>query len=156
MKPMKGGEHMLMLQGVNTKQEVDALKTDDSVVMWRFPTEQSTVRKISRCWTNQLVMWVAEPRIRCVQHPISSEIPIRAGGLLAAGREARMLADRAAGRSPIRIGSSTGTSPVLGRQSASLFHLLQVLRQKSGHVFESRYIGGVDFHQDLVGFQAGA
>ena len=33
MKPMKGGEHMLMLQGINTKQEVDALKTDDSIAM---------------------------------------------------------------------------------------------------------------------------
>ena len=34
MKPMKGGEHqMMLLKGVNTKQEVDALKTDDSVAM---------------------------------------------------------------------------------------------------------------------------
>lgn len=33
MKPMKGGEHLLMLQGVSTKQQVDALKTDDSVAM---------------------------------------------------------------------------------------------------------------------------
>lgn len=33
MKPMKAGEHMLMLNGINTKQEVDALKTDDSVAM---------------------------------------------------------------------------------------------------------------------------
>src|SRR6266498_1707142 len=33
MKPMKGGEHLLMLQGINTKQEVDALKTDDTVAM---------------------------------------------------------------------------------------------------------------------------
>jgi len=33
MKLMKGGEHMLMLQGINTKQEVDALKTDDSIAM---------------------------------------------------------------------------------------------------------------------------
>jgi len=33
MKPMKGGEHLLMLQGINTKQEVDALKTDDSIAM---------------------------------------------------------------------------------------------------------------------------
>ena len=33
MKPMKGGEHLLMLQGVNTKQEVDALKTGDSIAM---------------------------------------------------------------------------------------------------------------------------
>lgn len=33
MKPMKGGEHLLMLQGVNTKQEVDALKTDDTIAM---------------------------------------------------------------------------------------------------------------------------
>lgn len=32
MKPMKGGEHMLML-GVKTKQDVDALKTGDSVAM---------------------------------------------------------------------------------------------------------------------------
>jgi len=33
MKPMKGGEHLLMLQGIHTKQEVDALKTDDTVAM---------------------------------------------------------------------------------------------------------------------------
>lgn len=33
MKPMKGGEHLIMLQGINTKQEVDALKTDDSIAM---------------------------------------------------------------------------------------------------------------------------
>jgi hypothetical protein len=33
MKPMKGGEHQLMLNGINTKQEVDALKTDDSIAM---------------------------------------------------------------------------------------------------------------------------
>src|SRR5262245_55255227 len=32
MKPMKGGEHQLML-GINTKQEVDALKTDDTIAM---------------------------------------------------------------------------------------------------------------------------
>jgi hypothetical protein len=32
MKPMKGGEHLMML-GVNTKEEVDALKTDDSIAM---------------------------------------------------------------------------------------------------------------------------
>ena len=33
MKPMKGGEHLLMLQAINTKQEVDALKTDDTIAM---------------------------------------------------------------------------------------------------------------------------
>jgi hypothetical protein len=33
MKPMKGGEHQMMLNGINTKQELDALKTDDSVAM---------------------------------------------------------------------------------------------------------------------------
>lgn len=33
MKAMKGGEHLLMLNGINTKQEVDALKTDDSIAM---------------------------------------------------------------------------------------------------------------------------
>src|SRR6266536_5882132 len=33
MKPMKGGEHLLMLQGINTKQEADALKADDSIAM---------------------------------------------------------------------------------------------------------------------------
>lgn len=32
MKPMKGGEHQMML-GIKTKQEVDALKTDDSIAM---------------------------------------------------------------------------------------------------------------------------
>jgi len=33
MKPMKGGEHMMMLQGINTQEQVDALKTDDSIAM---------------------------------------------------------------------------------------------------------------------------
>ena len=33
MKPMKGGEHLLMLQGIKTRAEVDALKTDDSIAM---------------------------------------------------------------------------------------------------------------------------
>lgn len=33
MKPMKGGEHLLMLRGVSTKHEVDSLKTGDSVAM---------------------------------------------------------------------------------------------------------------------------
>ena len=33
MKPMKGGEHMLMLQGINTKQQADDLKTGDSIAM---------------------------------------------------------------------------------------------------------------------------
>jgi len=34
MKPMKGGEHqMMLLKGVNTKQEVDSLKTGDSIAM---------------------------------------------------------------------------------------------------------------------------
>ncbi len=33
MKPMKGGEHLLMLQRITTKQEADALKTDDSIAM---------------------------------------------------------------------------------------------------------------------------
>jgi hypothetical protein len=33
MMPMKGGEHQLMLNGINTKQEVDALKTGDSIAM---------------------------------------------------------------------------------------------------------------------------
>ena len=33
MKPMKGGEHLLMLQGINTKQQADALKTGDSMAM---------------------------------------------------------------------------------------------------------------------------
>lgn len=33
MKPMKGAEHLLMLQGINTKQEADALKPDDTIAM---------------------------------------------------------------------------------------------------------------------------
>ena len=33
MKPMKGGEHMLMLQGINTKAQADALKPDDTIAM---------------------------------------------------------------------------------------------------------------------------
>ena len=33
MKPMKGGEHMLMLNKIETKAEADALKSDDTVAM---------------------------------------------------------------------------------------------------------------------------
>jgi hypothetical protein len=33
MKPMKGGEHMLMLKEVKTTQEVNALKTGDTMTM---------------------------------------------------------------------------------------------------------------------------
>jgi hypothetical protein len=33
MKPMKGGEHLLMFREVKTKQEVDTLKTGDSIAM---------------------------------------------------------------------------------------------------------------------------
>ena len=33
MKPMKGGEHMLMLNKIETTQELNALKTDDSLAM---------------------------------------------------------------------------------------------------------------------------
>jgi len=33
MKPMKGGEHQLMLQEVKTTQEADALKTGDTMAM---------------------------------------------------------------------------------------------------------------------------
>jgi hypothetical protein len=33
MKPMKGGEHLLMLNKIETKQDLDALKTDDSLAM---------------------------------------------------------------------------------------------------------------------------
>lgn len=33
MKPLKGGEHLLMLQGLTTKQDLDSLKTGDSVAM---------------------------------------------------------------------------------------------------------------------------
>jgi len=33
MKPMKGGEHLMMLQQIKTKQDADALKPDDTVAM---------------------------------------------------------------------------------------------------------------------------
>ena len=33
MKPMKGGEHMMMMQGITTTEEVEALKPDDSMAM---------------------------------------------------------------------------------------------------------------------------
>ena len=33
MKPMKGGEHQLMLNQIETKEQVDALKADDSIAM---------------------------------------------------------------------------------------------------------------------------
>lgn len=33
MKPMKGGEHLLMLQGISTTQEANALQADDSIAM---------------------------------------------------------------------------------------------------------------------------
>lgn len=33
MKPMKGGEHMLMLNKIETKAQADALKPDDTIAM---------------------------------------------------------------------------------------------------------------------------
>ena len=33
MRPMKGGEHLLMLQGINTQAEAEAVKPDDSFAM---------------------------------------------------------------------------------------------------------------------------
>jgi len=33
MKPMKGGEHLLMLNKIETTQDLNALKTDDSIAM---------------------------------------------------------------------------------------------------------------------------
>ena len=33
MKPMKGGEHLLMLQGIKTQAEAEALKPDDTIAM---------------------------------------------------------------------------------------------------------------------------
>ena len=33
MKPMKGGEHQMMLNKLDTKEEADALKTDDNIAM---------------------------------------------------------------------------------------------------------------------------
>ena len=33
MKPMKGGEHMLMLKEITSKKDVDALKTGDTIAM---------------------------------------------------------------------------------------------------------------------------
>ena len=33
MKPMKGGEHQMMLNKIETTQDLDALKTDDSMAM---------------------------------------------------------------------------------------------------------------------------
>lgn len=33
MKPMKGGEHLLMLNEIKTKQDFNALHTDDSMAM---------------------------------------------------------------------------------------------------------------------------
>lgn len=33
MRPMKGGEHLLMLQGINTQAEAEAVKPDDGFAM---------------------------------------------------------------------------------------------------------------------------
>jgi len=33
MKPMKGGEHMMMMNKITTKEQADALKSDDSIAM---------------------------------------------------------------------------------------------------------------------------
>lgn len=33
MRPMKGGEHLLMLQGINTQAEAEAVRPDDSFAM---------------------------------------------------------------------------------------------------------------------------
>jgi hypothetical protein len=48
MKPMKGGEHLLMLNGITSKQEFDALKTDDSFAMVCAKCKTVWVTRIKR------------------------------------------------------------------------------------------------------------
>ena len=63
MKPMKGGEHMLMLQGINTKQEADALKTDDSIAMVCAKCKTAWVSRVKQGAKGaQLLMEGGQPR----------------------------------------------------------------------------------------------
>ena len=50
MKPMKGGEHMLMLQGINTQAEAEAVNPDDSIAM--------VCTKCKTVWTSRVVQGV--------------------------------------------------------------------------------------------------
>ena len=50
MRPMKGGEHLLMLQGINTQAEAEALKPDDSIAM--------VCTKCKTVWTSRVVQGV--------------------------------------------------------------------------------------------------
>ncbi len=63
MKPMKGGEHLLMLQGINTKQEADALKTDDSIAMVCAKCKTVWVARVKQGTKGaQLLMEGGQPR----------------------------------------------------------------------------------------------
>ncbi len=62
MKPMKGGEHMLM-QGINTKQELDALKTDDTIAMVCAKCKTVWVTRVKRGVKGaQLLMEGGQPK----------------------------------------------------------------------------------------------
>ena len=63
MKPMKGGEHLLMLQGINTKQQVDALKTDDTIAMVCAKCKTVSVARVKQGTKGaQLLMEGGQPK----------------------------------------------------------------------------------------------
>ncbi|MEN9602633.1 MAG: hypothetical protein RIS56_2239 [Verrucomicrobiota bacterium] len=63
MKPMKGGEHLLMLKGVETKGEVDALKTDDSIAMVCAKCKTVWVARVKQGTKGaQLLMEMGQPK----------------------------------------------------------------------------------------------
>jgi len=47
MKPMKGGEHLLMLQGINTEAQAEALKPGDSLAMVCAKCKSVTVENVN-------------------------------------------------------------------------------------------------------------
>jgi hypothetical protein len=67
MKPMKVGEHLLMVQGINTKQEADAPEADDNIAMVCAKCKKVWVARVKRgrkgaqLWTMRLAA-TAAPR----------------------------------------------------------------------------------------------
>jgi hypothetical protein len=70
MKPMKGGEHMLMLKEVKTKEDVDALKTDDSLAMVCAKCKTVWVSRVKQgVKGGQLLMEGGQPKELIGTHP---------------------------------------------------------------------------------------
>ncbi len=75
MKPMKGGEHLLMLQGINTKQEADALKADDSIAMVCAKCKTVWVARVKQGTKGaQLLMEGGQPKELIGTHACAKEV----------------------------------------------------------------------------------